>query len=162
MNFSIQCKFKNPKYKILIGEIREFLNTINKKNNDNHIGFFVSNVELSEYALKELNSSPVKNKICVCFYYQIIDKIKEHVNLLKNKKDKLEKDDENRKRKFIELEHENNILREMNKRIKDEKYEKLIEELRKENDELKKKIDMIENQNKKINEKLVLILNKLN
>src|ERR1043165_2501863 len=79
------------------------------------------------------------------------------------KKDKLEKDDENKKRKFIELEHENNILREMNKKIKDEKYEKLIEELRKENNELKKKIDtMIENQNKKIDKKLDSILNKLN
>ncbi|CAG8794153.1 10623_t:CDS:1, partial [Cetraspora pellucida] len=104
-----------------------------------------------------LNNSPVKNKICVCFYYQIIDKIKEHVNLLKNKKDKLEKDDENKKRR----EHDNNILKEMNKKIKDEKYEKLIKELRKENSELIKKINIIENQNKEINEKLESQIEKL-
>ncbi|CAG8782515.1 15251_t:CDS:1, partial [Cetraspora pellucida] len=64
MNFSIQCKFKNPKYKIPVSEIREFLNIINKKNDDNHIRFFVSNVELGDNALRELNNSPVKNKIC--------------------------------------------------------------------------------------------------
>ncbi|CAG8686321.1 8545_t:CDS:1, partial [Cetraspora pellucida] len=112
-----------------------------------------------------LNSSPVKNKICVCFYYQIIDKIKEHAKLIKNKKENSEKDAEERKRKFIELEYENNIFRKTNKKIKNErneKYEKLIEELRKENDELKEKINTIENQNKEINIKLDLILSKLN
>ncbi|CAG8771706.1 11260_t:CDS:2, partial [Cetraspora pellucida] len=92
MDFSIQCKFKNPKYKIPVGEI-------------------------------QLNNSPVKNKICVCLYYQIFDKIKEHAKLLKNEKENSEKDVEEKKRKFIELEYENNILREMNKKIKDEKYE---------------------------------------
>ncbi|CAG8538901.1 8019_t:CDS:2 [Cetraspora pellucida] len=140
MNFSIQCKFKNPKYKIPVSEIR-----------DN--------------ALRELNNSPVMNKICVCFYYQIIDKIKEHVNLLKNKKKNMKKDAEERKRKSIELEYENNIFRKTNKKIKNErnkKYEKLLEKLRKENNELKEKINTIENQNKEINEKLDLILNKLN
>ncbi|CAG8706568.1 1063_t:CDS:2 [Cetraspora pellucida] len=148
--FSIQCKFKNPKYKIPVSEIREFLNLVNRKNNSDHIGFFVSNVGLSEYALRELNNSLLEKK-----------------NLYK--KENSEKGDEERKRKIIELEHENNILKKANKKIKEERnkrYEDSVEELKKENEELKKKIEEINeklnNQSLEFNTKLDLILNRLN
>ncbi|CAG8722812.1 21223_t:CDS:2 [Cetraspora pellucida] len=164
LNFLIQCKFKNPNYTIYVSEIREFLNMLNRRDNNSFIGFFVSNVELSSHALNELNSSNIKNRICVCSYHEIVDKIKEYAKILKNQQEELEKNEDDKKRKFIELECENKSL--------SEKYEISIKKLREENEELKKKINIIENQNKEItekleiqsqefNKKLDLILNKL-
>jgi septal ring factor EnvC (AmiA/AmiB activator) len=148
--------------------MREFLNTVTRKSRY-QIGFLVSNVELSEYALRELNNSPIKNKICVCLFHEIVDKIKEYA-------EKIELEEENKKRKIIELTYENEFLRKANKKIKEEhneKYEKSIEKLKKENEEIKKTIKEIKNQNQELDKKiekqnqefkefLDLILRKLN
>ncbi|CAG8449253.1 8819_t:CDS:2 [Cetraspora pellucida] len=167
LNFSIQCKFKNPNYKIPVSEIREFLNMANRRIDDSqHIGFFVSNVGLGDNAENELNSSSLKDKICICLYYEIVNKIKEYAKLLKIDQEELKKSDQDRKRKFIELKQENEILRMENKKIKQEKYEvyeKSIEELEKKIEEQNKKINIkLENQSQEFNKKLDMILNKLN
>ncbi|CAG8722702.1 12713_t:CDS:2, partial [Dentiscutata heterogama] len=150
--FLIQCKWLSPRYKIEVKVLREFLNTIAE--NPQFIGFLVSNVELGEYALKELKDSLLKDRICVCFYYEIVDKIKEHAEILKIKQDKDENEKKENKRKFTEIEAEIKFLRRENKKIKEErneKYEKKIEELQTQINDLEEKL---ETQNREIKERL--------
>ncbi|CAG8770574.1 13831_t:CDS:1, partial [Cetraspora pellucida] len=55
LHWFAQCKYKSGNYEIYVSEIREFLNTAMRKTNY-HVAFFVSNINLSSYALNELNS----------------------------------------------------------------------------------------------------------
>ncbi|KAF0548416.1 hypothetical protein F8M41_026122 [Gigaspora margarita] len=86
--FLIQSKWLNPKSKILVKDLREFLHTISNQPKTS-VGFLVSSVELGDNARIELENSPIKERICVCFYYEIVDKIFEYARVLKEKQDKL-------------------------------------------------------------------------
>ncbi|CAG8826044.1 5805_t:CDS:2 [Gigaspora margarita] len=65
------------KCKILVKDLREFLHTISNQPKTS-VGFLVSSVELGDNARIELENSPIKERICVCFYYEIVDKIFEY------------------------------------------------------------------------------------
>ncbi|CAG8751942.1 9776_t:CDS:2 [Cetraspora pellucida] len=132
------------KCKILVKDLREFLNTISKQP-ETSVGFLVSNVELSDNARIELEKSPIKERICVCFYYEIVDKIFEYARIFEEKHDKLKKQNEERKRKADELKAENKFLRKQNKRLKEE-FQSQIKELESQIVELKEKTE-IQNQN---------------
>ncbi|CAG8701274.1 1817_t:CDS:2 [Dentiscutata erythropus] len=115
------------------------------------IGFLILNIELGNNARIELEYLPIKNWICVCFYYEIVDKIFE----------------------YAQLETENKFLHKQNKKIK-EKFQNRIKNLE---SDLKDKIDTentdikeiinnkymeYKNKSQAVNKKLDLILNKLN
>ncbi|CAG8784174.1 14945_t:CDS:1, partial [Cetraspora pellucida] len=141
-----QCKYKSENYKIYVSEIREFLNIAKRKTNY-HIAFFVSNVELTDYAINELkNYIGDKNKICICLIQDFIPKVYEYENILINNKIKLEQE----KNKYLEYKIENKILKTHN-----EKLENL-------NDELKKEIKELKIEIKENDKKLDLILEILN
>ncbi|CAG8791812.1 34612_t:CDS:2, partial [Gigaspora margarita] len=55
------------------------------------IGFFVSNIELSEHAKNELINSTFKDRICICSQYEIVDKIRKYEYNLNLKQQKFEK-----------------------------------------------------------------------
>ncbi|CAG8803703.1 24716_t:CDS:2 [Cetraspora pellucida] len=132
--------------KIQLAEIREFLNTAKRKTNYD-VAFFISNIELSDYAINELkNYTGDKAKICICLIQDFIPKIHEYENIFLNNKIKLEKE----KTKYLEYEIENRTLK---------KYNEKLENL---NEILETKIKTIEENNKKLDEKLNLILEILN
>ncbi|CAG8627962.1 1581_t:CDS:2 [Scutellospora calospora] len=124
LNYFCQCKYKNINHKIQLKEMREFLNLVEKK--IHQFGFLVSNVELSDDALKELNASSVKDRACVCYDYEIVERIKEYAVFIDYKNQKKELDEKEFKIKYIKLEKENEMLK-----IFNDKYEKHIEKFEK-------------------------------
>ena len=107
------------------------MNTAKRKTNY-HVAFFISNIELSDYAINELeNYTGDKNKICVCLIKDFISKVHEYENILVNNKIKIEQE----KNKWLEYKIENKILKKYN-----EKLENTIKKL-------EKKLDDIQNQN---------------
>ncbi|CAG8616631.1 3234_t:CDS:2 [Dentiscutata heterogama] len=106
---SVSVNLLNPGAKIMVRDIREFLNTVRNKPESN-IGFFVSNVELSEYAYGELQDSEIKDRICSEIkkikedkhekYEESIEKLHKKIEKLENQNFDLEKKIENQDRKL--------------------------------------------------------------
>ncbi|CAG8791472.1 22593_t:CDS:1 [Dentiscutata erythropus] len=137
-------------------DMREFMTTISTKPLNN-VGFLVSNARLSEYAKLELENSELKERICVCFFHEIIDNIKKYAMIMCEQQQQLKKKNKERKRKMIESETETRIVRKENKRIKED-YQVHIQHLENRIIKLEKKF---ETQNQEMNEKLEIQNEKL-
>ncbi|CAG8815456.1 23664_t:CDS:2, partial [Cetraspora pellucida] len=116
-----------------VPEIREFLNTAKRKTNY-HIAFFISNVNLTDYAINELeNYTDDKDKICICLIQDFIPKVYKYENIFKINKIELEKE----KNKSLEYEIENKILKTHNEKLEtkiktiEEKLDLILEILNK-------------------------------
>ncbi|CAG8726473.1 42078_t:CDS:2 [Gigaspora margarita] len=107
--------------KILGKDMHEFMTTISTKPLNN-VGFLVSNMRLSEYAKSESENLKLKECICICSFYEIVDNIKKYTMIMQKNKEQ--------KQKMIELETETRIVCKENKRIK-ENYQVHIQHLKK-------------------------------
>ncbi|CAG8493248.1 7735_t:CDS:2 [Scutellospora calospora] len=116
LNYFCQCKYKNERYKIQANEMREFLNSVLRKT-QYQIGFLVSNVELGDNALNELNISPVKDRVCVCYDYEIVEKkYEKHVEKLEKYNEKLEKEVKEIKEEVNVIKKQNDLILEILKK----------------------------------------------
>ncbi|KAF0516458.1 hypothetical protein F8M41_017067 [Gigaspora margarita] len=109
--------------------MHEFITTISTKTLNN-IGFLVSNMRLSKYAKLELENLKLKECICMCSFYEIVDNIKNYAMIMHKQQQQLKQENKEQKQKMIELETETRIVYKENKRIK-ENYQVHIQRFKK-------------------------------
>jgi restriction endonuclease Mrr len=87
LNYILQAKYKDLKYRVGLPDIRNFIGTLAKQP-DGTIGIFVTNVDYTDGAKNEAESS--KYKIILCTEKNVVENIKmmklklENENLKKN------------------------------------------------------------------------------
>ena len=115
LHWFAQCKYKSGNNKNKVNEMREFLNTAKRKTNY-HVAFLVTNVELENHAINELqtfkeNNNNYNNRICICFIQEFKKKVHKYKVIIKHKRIKLEKEkDKKIEKKLSELEKKLDII----------------------------------------------------